>query len=320
MKYTKEFKVGFFAIIAITALYFGFNFLKGEDFFSDTHKYYVMYSNIGGLEVSNPVNINGVSVGRVSAKKLLQGENENRVVVELDVDGDIILGKGALAMLESDLLGSISISVDDGDLSQPLNYGDTIQGELQKGLQALFEDTAQPLANNLEITISKINTILTNFEGTSSSIKETLGSFKKASDDVDRLILQNSRIINSTLNQFNSLASELNTQVKGVSPVLNKYGELADSLKGIEFNETLYKLNTTLDQLTATIEKMNSESGTLGKLINNDSLYNILNKTLEDFDKVMIHLEEEPNYFLAPLGKTRKQVEKQLRKKANKSN
>lgn len=320
MNYTKEFKVGFFAIIAIIALYFGFNFLKGEDFFSDTHKYYVMYSNIGGLEVSNPVNINGVSVGRVSAKKLLQGENENRVVVELDVDGDIILGKGALAILESDLLGSISISVDDGDLSQPLNYGDTIQGELQKGLQALFEDTAQPLANNLEITISKINTILTNFEGTSSSIKETLGSFKKASDDVDRLILQNSRVINSTLNQFNSLASELNTQVKGVSPVLNKYGELADSLKGIEFNKTLNKLNTTLDQLTATIEKMNSESGTLGKLINNDSLYNILNKTLEDFDKVMIHLEEEPNYFLAPLGKTRKQVEKQLRKEANKSN
>ena len=320
MKYTKEFKVGFFAIIAITALYFGFNFLKGEDFFSDTHKYYVMYSNIGGLEVSNPVNINGVSVGRVSAKKLLQGENKNRVVVELDVDGDIVLGKGAKAMLESDLLGSISISVDDGDLSQPLEYGDTIQGELQRGLQALFEDTAQPLANNLEITISKINTILTNFEGTSSSIKETLGSFKKASDDVDRLILQNSRVLNSTLNEFNTLAGELNTQVKGVKPVLNKYGELADSLKGIEFNKTLNKLNSTLDQLTTTIEKMNSDSGTLGKLINNDSLYNILNKTLEDFDKVMIHLEEEPNYFLSPLGKTRKQVEKQRRKEANKTN
>lgn len=320
MNYTKEFKVGFFAIVAITALYFGFNFLKGEDFLSDTHKYYVKYTNIGGLEVSNPVNINGVSVGRVSAKKLIQGKKENRVVVELDLDGDIILGKGAIATLKSDLLGSISISVDDGDLSHPLNYGDTILGELQKGLQALFEESAQPVMGNLEVTITKINTILDNFEGTTTSIKETLASFKKTSDDVDRLILNNSKVLNETLKEFNSLASELNTQAKGVGPVLIKYGELADSLKAIEFNKTLGKLNTTLDQLTSTIENMNSESGTLGKLINNDSLYNTLNKTLEDFDKVMIHLEEEPNYFLSPLGKTRKQVEKQRRKEANKSN
>ena len=320
MKYTKEFKVGIFAIITLTALYFGFNFLKGSDLFSNSHKYYVIYGNIGGLEVSNPVKINGVSVGRVSAKKLMQSKEGNQVVVEMSLDGNIVLGKDAVALLESDLLGSISISVDDGDLSQPINYGDTIKGEIQKGLQSILEEGAKPVMSNLEVTIAKINAILDNFEGTSSSIKETLGSFKKAADDIDWLVRKNNTVLSETLSEYRVLATDLQKEVKGIGPILDKYGDLADSLKAVEFNKTLGKLNTTLDELNTVIAQLNTESGTLGKLINNDSLYNTLNKTLEDFDKVMIHLEEEPNYFLSPLGKTKKQVEKQRRKEARKSN
>lgn len=320
MKYTKEFKVGLFAIIAITALYFGFNFLKGSDFFSSTKKYYVIYSNIGDLEISNPVKINGVNLGRVSAKKLLQGENVNRVVVELDLDGDIIIGNGATATLESDLLGSMSIALDDGDFSQPLNVGDTIIGELQKGLQELLEDTAKPIAITLEATISKIDSTLTDFEGTGTILKEALASLKKTSDDVDVFIITNRNDIKQTINEFEKLATDLDIKVNEAGPLIKKYSELADSLNSIDFKASLTKFNTALDELTATISKMNDESGTLGKLINNDSLYNNLNKTLEDFDKIMIHLEEEPNYFLSPLGKTRKQVEKQRKKEANKKN
>ena len=318
MKYTREFKVGLFAIIVISALYLGVNFLRGSDFFSDTKKYYVIYTNIGGLEVNNPVKINGVNVGRVGAKKLIQDGPENNVVVQMELDFDFIIGKGARATLESDLLGSMSIAIDDGDLTQPLAAGDTIAGDLQKGLQALFEESAKPIANSLEVTISKINTILTNFEGTSLSIKETLGSFKQTSDDVDKLIRANSLVLNQTITEFKNLATDLKSRVNELSPVLNKYGELADSLKAIEFNKTLGKFNDAIDQLSATIDNINNGNGTLGKLISNDSLYNTLNKTLEDFDKVMIHLEDEPNYFLSPLGKTRKQVEKQRKKEANK--
>jgi len=318
VKYTKEFKVGLFAIIAISALYLGFNYLKGDDFFSSTKKYYVIYNNIGSLEISNPVKINGVNVGRVSAKKLLQGKKGNNVVVELDIDGDIIIGNGATATLESALLGDMSIALDNGNLSEPINYRDTIHGELQKGLQDLLEESAKPIAINLEVTISKINGILTNFEGTSKTVKETLESFKKTSDDLDRLVRTNSSVLHETISEFKILTTEMNNGIKEIVPVFDKYGALADSLKAIEFNTTLSKLNKTLDELSSTISKISDESGTLGKLIHNDSLYNTLNKTLEDFDKVMIHFEEEPNYFLSPLGKTRKQIEKQQKKEANK--
>jgi len=71
-------------------LYFGFNFLKGIDFFSKTSYYYVIYDNVDGLTKSNSVIINGLSVGKVSDIKLLQ--NRNKILVQIMINQDIQLG------------------------------------------------------------------------------------------------------------------------------------------------------------------------------------------------------------------------------------
>lgn len=323
MKYTKEFKVGLFAIISIASLYIGFHYLKGENFFNDSHKYYVIYSNVGGLEVSNPVKINGVNVGKVSRKQLIQGmdkEKKNEVVVELDLNEGIILGDGAQATLESDFLGNISIALEDGDLSLPLNYGDTISGLLAKGIEDLLKESALPVANNLEVTIKKVNAILDNLTGNGEKINEMVDNYTKASYDIRILINSSKRNLDSITKHYNDVAKSLNQRLIDTKPLITKYGELADSLKSIEVQTTLNKLNATMDSLSVTIGKLNNGTGTMSKLLNNDSLYVNLNRSLEDLDKMLIHMNEEPKHFFAPLGKSKKQIEKQRAKEAKKGN
>ena len=75
MKLSKEFKVGLFMVVAITLLYFGFNFLKGIDFFSSSKKYYAVYENVDKLTESNQVFLNGLAVGRVSHIQIEQRRN-----------------------------------------------------------------------------------------------------------------------------------------------------------------------------------------------------------------------------------------------------
>ena len=87
----REFKVGLFAVIALAALYYGFYFLKGIDFFSTTTKYYVVYDNVDNLAVSNPVQVSGFAVGRVSDIRI-QTDKNHRVLVEIDIDSKIKLG------------------------------------------------------------------------------------------------------------------------------------------------------------------------------------------------------------------------------------
>src|SRR5690606_15205496 len=97
MKLSKEVKVGLFMIVAIVMLYFGFNFLKGSDFFSSDYKYYAIYKNVDKLTESNQIFLNGYAVGRVS--DIVIQQDKDRVLVELSIDSDIIVTESTVAML-----------------------------------------------------------------------------------------------------------------------------------------------------------------------------------------------------------------------------
>lgn len=317
MKFSKELKVGLFALIAMAGLYMGFYYLKGQDFFTNSHKYYVIYANVGGLEISNPVNINGVTVGKVSNKQLIQGDI-NQVVVELDMDDHIILGKGAQAILESDFLGSISITIDNGSILNPIEPKDTIAGVLHKGIEDLFKESALPVANNLEATIKKINTILDNLTGNGDKINEMMENMRIASIQMKQLMVDSRANINQLSLSYNKLAVTLHETAEATKPVLVKYGELADSLKSVDMKATLSKLNNVIDSVGMLVNNMNNGPGTLTKLLKNDSLYNNLNSSLEALDKMLIHMNENPKHFFAPLGKSKKYIERQKAKEAKK--
>ena len=62
MKITKEFKIGIIITAAIGLFIWGFNFLKGKSVFSKTPVLYAEFPDIGTLEKSNQVKINGLPV------------------------------------------------------------------------------------------------------------------------------------------------------------------------------------------------------------------------------------------------------------------
>src|SRR5690606_42129340 len=91
-------------VIAITLLYFGFNFREGIDFFSTNNKYCAVFTNVDKLTESNQVYLNGFAVGRVSDIRIEQAKN--RVLVELDIDSEIVVTKSSVAVLNGELLRS----------------------------------------------------------------------------------------------------------------------------------------------------------------------------------------------------------------------
>ena len=68
MKISNETKVGILTISALTLLILGFNFLKGKDVFKKSKKIYAVFSDLGTLEKSNEVKINGLPIGSVYDK------------------------------------------------------------------------------------------------------------------------------------------------------------------------------------------------------------------------------------------------------------
>lgn len=305
---SKEFKIGLIALISGATLYFGFNFLKGIDFLSTTTTYHVMYENVDGLTKSNPVVINGLSVGKVSDIKLLQSR-ENLILVELTITDDIVLGDSAVAELKDlDILGGKAIVLQTGDISKPLNPGDTLNAYVDRGL-AEYLDSVQPITNNLSITISRINEILLGLQGSGEKINITISELNTTLGQVNGIIENNKQEWSRTLTASRELIENVNDQVEKLDPILTNTNRVLDSLANLEISQTLVNVNGMLKQVTELLSEIDNGEGTLGKLANNDSLYNNLNKLLVDLDQLTIHFNQYPRDFLKPLGRKHDKLE-----------
>ena len=305
---SKEFKVGLIAIVSGAILYWGFNFLKGTDFFSPTNRYYVIYESVDGLNKSNPVIVNGLAVGRVSAIRLDQ-DLGNQIIVELDIDQNIVLGSLLWQLLSNtDFLGSKGIVLTIGDISKPLEPGDTLQPIVDKGIGEILE-SAQPVANNLNTTITRINEILIGLKGSGEKINATIGELQKMIVGVNGMITTNQEDIAQIIASSAVMVNNLNSKIDQITPLIEKSSGVLDSLNNVDINKTLAGVDTVLYNLNATILQFKESQGTLGKLVNEDSVYNNLNNLLTDIDKLVIHLDQYPKDFFGPLGRKHKNLE-----------
>jgi len=313
LKLSKEVKIGMFALGTIAMFYLGFNYLKGIEFFSRTNRYYVIYKDVGGLTKSNPVKISGFNVGRVASIKLLQNDG-NIVMVSLDLDRDIILGDSAVAKLDANFLGEVSIVINVGDITKPLEPYDTLYSQIDPGLTDYLLESAAPITDNLPVLIANMNELLMDLQGSGEVLKKALVSFTATSNTLNYTLRENREDINQTVKEFKALAISLNASVAEVKPLLSKFNTLADSLNALELAATLDKINLLLDQSTETLSALSNKEGSLGKLMYEDSLYQNLNNTILDLDSLLIHMNENPKHFFGPLGKSKKQIEKDKQK------
>jgi phospholipid/cholesterol/gamma-HCH transport system substrate-binding protein len=305
---SKQFKVGLIALVSGVILYWGFNFLKGTDFFSPTNKYYVIYDNVDGLNKSNPVIINGLAVGRVSAIRLMQNK-ENSILVQLDIDEGIVLGESTKASLSNtDFLGSKGIILTIGDISKPIEAGDTLVAVRDKGIGELLE-SAEPVANNLNTTITRVNEILIGLKGSGEKINNTIGELETMIIGVNGMIAENQRSIAEIVASTAVLVNNVNDKVEQLNPLLQKSNGVLDSLNGLDLQATLANVDTVLFTLNETLQAFQENDGTLGKLMTEDSLYNNINKVLVDLDKLVIHFDQYPKDFMKPLGRKHSKLE-----------
>jgi phospholipid/cholesterol/gamma-HCH transport system substrate-binding protein len=312
---SKELVIGVFATITLVLLYLGWYFLKGVDFFSTQKKYYAVYDNIDQLAVSNPVLVNGYPAGRVSRIKNLPNR-QNHVLVEFELDASIILGDSTRAILNSELLGSKSIILRIGKTDHPLSPGDTVIAEVAKGLSDILTESAVPVADNMQITLRKFNTVIDNLAVSSKSLNIIMAKMEATPDILNGTMQNASGKMDLLSNSFKAVADNLNNTLIELKPTLTNFKTLSDSLKRMELNKTLIKTQQTLAGLNQTLAKLNKGDNTASKLLTEDTLYVNLNKLLVSLDSVAKHFDDNPKHFLAPLGKSRTKILRDRKKQA----
>jgi phospholipid/cholesterol/gamma-HCH transport system substrate-binding protein len=315
VKLSKEVKVGIVTTLAIGCFIYGFNFLKGKNIFSTQRKFYAVYKDIDGLVQSNPLFVNGFRIGMVGPIELADDTTGN-VIVTILVDDDLDIPRNTIAKVVSPgLLDSKAIQLVLGkstDLAQP---GDTLQSAKQAGLQENVSKQIAPLQRKVESLVASIDSVMVvvqqvfnedarkNLSKSFESIKLAISSLETTSYRLDTLVVTEKVKISSILTKINQLATMLGNNSDKLNNVINNFSSISDSLAKSRLQSAINNADEALAQLAGIMTKVNKGEGTLGALVNNDSLYRKLDKTIEDLDKVLRDFKHNPNHYLAPLGK-----------------
>jgi phospholipid/cholesterol/gamma-HCH transport system substrate-binding protein len=311
VKLSKEFKIGIVVVCAVTAFIWGISFLKGTNFFSNKFFLYAVYPKIDNLVPANALQINGYKIGQVRSISLIERNGKNQILVKFIVTEDIPIPNNSTAkIISTDLLNSKAVELVLGSSKDVAKSGDTLRSDTEANLKETFNEKLGPLQAKAESLISSIDSVMSvvsqvlnvrtrdNIERSFESVRKAILSLEQTAYKLDDLIATEKPKMSSIFTNLNGITGNLNKSEQKITNILNNFSNLSDSLAKSQLKSAINGADNTLRELNELMAKINRGEGTMGKLMKNDSLYNNLNKSSEDLDKLLKDLKENPKRYV----------------------
>jgi len=329
---SNEVKVALLAIAAIGLSYWGYKFIVGKNILKDSNIYYVAYDNIGGMKPSIPVQIRGFDVGFVSDIKL--SEDYQKVIVTLDLDKEIKISPNTTASILADGFMGGKVIVLKNSLCQDGNCaesGSYINGELV-GLvgsmvsESEFENYFEIIEEGLSNVIDTLNQKLLSEDSDSPisrmliDLEHTMQNMESSTRQLDGLMRKSSDDISGAMANFKSISDNLADNNEKIARILDNADKMTAQLSGGELEKIMQETKTAIESLQATLgtanaalgdvstitTRLNQGEGTLGKLLQDEQLYEQLSILSLNLDTLIQDLSDRP-YRYVPF-KNRKKV------------
>jgi len=289
IKFSRELQIGILVIVTIAILYFGINYLKGINIFNPTNYYYAKFERVDGLVASNPVTIKGYKIGLVKSIIYNYDDPKDGILVVLQVDDQLRIPVGSKAVLQSELLGGASVSLDLHTEIPGVYFkrGDTIPTTIDGGIMEAVIGAVMP---KIESVIPQLDSLI----GSLNSLVED-GSIKKSLANVERIT---ANLASTSASLDVAMKKDVPIILKNVKEITTDFSKISGDLSRVDFNATMLSVNHTMANLQLITDKVNDGSGSIGLLINDKSLYNNLNSTMESANSLLIDFKAHPKRYI----------------------
>ena len=289
MKHKKEIIVAVLAILALFLLYFGFNYLKGINIFNKTTYYVVKFEKMNGLVAQSPVYVKGYKVGMVD-NIVYDFTKPQSFTVEFSVNDDIRLPKGTEVSLVPD--GLIS-----GEALELIIPTDSITGWYAKGDTLPSSITPGMLNAVAEAVLSQLSPILSNLDSVVNVLQESL-SRKQLQDILDNVDGTMANVNAITRKADRMMDRQLPQLIDTIQLAMNDIHRITENLSEADLKATVARADEAITEVKNLVAAANSEQGTLGKLLKDNSLYNDINHTVNSADSLLIDLKANPKRYV----------------------
>ena len=277
---------------------FSYNYLKGINLFDKSRKFTISYEKVDGLSISNPVTMNGFKIGKVQ-KINFNPNNTRELLVDILIDNDVVFPKTSVAELyETGLIGGKAIAIiPDYENDSTIAFdGDQLKGVIKPGLTELVNQILpqvqlqiEAVMKNAEIVFKNINTLFD--EDTKQELRSSIEDFSnltkslsETSNEISSLITNNSDNISFAISDFKKASNNIKS--------------ISESISSKEVSEISSNLNTLVNNLNSISKSLKDSEGTVGRLINDKSIYNNLENATEKLNILIEDIKLNPDRYI----------------------
>ncbi|MGQ7870332.1 MlaD family protein [Sunxiuqinia sp. sy24] len=310
MKLTKYTKLGLLIVLSFAIFIWGMNYLKGIDFFKQNTTYNVVYERVDGLLESSAVMMNGYQVGQVKSIDF-SDKNDGSLLVAFSMEGDFKIPRGSAArIISSDIMGTKSIKLQIVPSNAYYQPGDTIPGSIEEDLKEQVSMQVLPLKNKAEQLLGSLDSAITvityvfnaearkNLSESFSRINQTILNLETASNEISELLVSEKSNLKGIIQNMNELSASLNNNSDDFTNIVSNFSSISDSLAAADLANLIEQLNTSAEGMSSILSKIDTGTGTAGKLLNDEALYSNLADMSQSLDNLLKDFRNNPKRYV----------------------
>ena len=300
MKIKNEVRIALVAVIGIMLLFFGMQFLKGLDLFSSDTQYKMKFDDISGLSASSPIYADGFRVGTVKGIDY-DFNKRGDITVDVGINKEMQIPEGTRAEIVSDMLGNVQVNLlMDRSVEKMLAPGGLIDGTINDGALGQVKSMVpaiQQMLPKLDSILTNVNALLAN-----PNIASSLHNVNLITSDLTNSTRQLNQLLAQVNQQFPQLMGKTDRLLDNANGTIASAGgmitNLNGKLDGVDVAATMQKVEQTLSNVQQLTDKMNDKNGSLGLLMNDNTLYDNLSNTMRDADSLLVNFKAHPKRYV----------------------
>jgi ABC-type transporter Mla subunit MlaD len=300
LKITNELKVALTILAALIVGFIGYRVMSDLPLLRQSNVLHSHFERADGLSPGNSVYINGVRVGSVKRMELLRGDS---VAVTMNFDLSIEIPKNSVAYLESSgLLDEKAIIVERGDAEENLQYGDSMKGVYRGGMMETLKQEGEQLSEDVSESFEKLNALLAQLntmldDKTKGKVDSMIQDLQNTSRNISSLLENKREDMEASIEHAHQFLANVDTvSTRNKSRVDSVFTGLDRSLNELEMlSRDLNKTNAELNEI---LKKINKGEGSLGKMLNDPTLYDNLESLSGEMNSLVKNINENPRKYL----------------------
>src|SRR5574341_1245473 len=286
-----EARVGVAIVLAIVIFFSGLMYLREFSFSKKEYEITAVFETVIGLDQQDPVIVSGLRIGQVKEMQLA----DDKVQVKLAIDLRYQFPRDSQAYLRNlTLLGDKAIEIMRGVSREKLKPGDMIPGKLETDIFELAE-AAAPIGEDITVLLKRFSSTFD--EKTEASLKSSLRNLQVVSGAVAEVAAKDIGEMEEALSNFKAAMKNLEQLTRPEGQSMREVIVNLDSTSS-HLKEASARFNRATASMENLLGKIERGEGSLGKLVQSDTLYRNLEKFTQDLDLLILDVKQHPQKYI----------------------